>query len=134
MLRPPTYDLIGYSYSAGRRPDPRIAAQIEDALGNAETVLNIGAKTGSYEPADREVTAIEPSGVMVAQRPPGSAPVVQATPNSCRSKMTASTWRWQSSVTTTGTTEPPAYARWAGSPATASSSSTPTQASLKAFG
>lgn len=61
-----------------RRPDPRIAAQIDAALGEARTVLNIGAGTGSYEPEGREVTAVEPSAEMIAQRPPGSAPVVQA--------------------------------------------------------
>jgi SAM-dependent methyltransferase len=61
-----------------RRPDPRIAAQIDAALGEARTVLNVGAGTGSYEPAQREVTAVEPSTEMIGQRPPGSAPVVQA--------------------------------------------------------
>ncbi len=61
-----------------RRPDPRIAARIDAALGGARTVLNVGAGTGSYEPRDREVTAVEPSAEMIAQRPPGSAPVVQA--------------------------------------------------------
>jgi SAM-dependent methyltransferase len=61
-----------------RRSDPRIAARIEEALGDAQAVLNVGAGTGSYEPAGREVTAVEPSPVMIAQRPPGSAPVVQA--------------------------------------------------------
>lgn len=72
------YDLIGRGYREVRRPDPRIAAQLEAALGDARTILNVGAGTGSYEPADREVTAVEPSGVMIAQRPPGSTPVVQA--------------------------------------------------------
>ena len=73
-----TYDKIGIGYSDIRRPDPRIAARIEVALGDARTVLNVGAGTGSYEPADREVTAVEPSAEMIAQRPAGSAPVVQA--------------------------------------------------------
>lgn len=73
-----TYDRIGVGYRDIRRPDPRIAARIEAALRNARTVLNVGAGTGSYEPAAREVTAVEPSGVMIAQRPAGSAPVVQA--------------------------------------------------------
>lgn len=72
------YDLIGRGYRHVRRPDPRIAARIEEALGDARSVLNIGAGTGSYEPADREVTAIEPSAEMIAQRPAGAAPVVQA--------------------------------------------------------
>jgi SAM-dependent methyltransferase len=61
-----------------RRSDPRIAAQIDLALGAARTVVNVGAGTGSYEPPGREVTAVEPSAEMIAQRPPGSAPVIQA--------------------------------------------------------
>lgn len=73
-----TYDRIGIGYGEIRRPDPRIAARIEAALGEARTVLNVGAGTGSYEPTEREVTAVEPSEVMIAQRPPGAAPVVQA--------------------------------------------------------
>jgi SAM-dependent methyltransferase len=72
------YDELGRGYSEVRRPDPRIAAHIEAALGDARMVLNVGAGAGSYEPADREVTAVEPSAEMIAQRPPGSAPVVQA--------------------------------------------------------
>jgi SAM-dependent methyltransferase len=71
------YDRIGLGYSAVRRPEPRIAAQLEAALGDAKTVLNVGAGTGSYEPGDREVTALEPSREMIAQRPSGSAPVAQ---------------------------------------------------------
>ncbi len=73
-----TYDRIGHGYSEHRRGDPRIAARIEEALGNARSVLNVGAGAGSYEPTGREVTAVEPSAEMIAQRPPGSAPVVQA--------------------------------------------------------
>ncbi len=73
----PLYDSIGATYSNSRRADPRIAAQIWAALGNARTVLNVGAGTGAYEPADREVTAVEPSSVMIAQRPPGAACCVQ---------------------------------------------------------
>jgi len=71
------YDRMGIGYSAVRRPEPRIAAQIEAALGDARSVLNVGAGTGSYEPADRAVTALEPSREMIAQRPPGSAPLVE---------------------------------------------------------
>lgn len=69
---------MGLGYGAVRRPDPRIAAQIEAALGDARSVLNVGAGTGSYEPADREVTAVEPSQTMIEQRPPGAPPVVEA--------------------------------------------------------
>ncbi|WP_093783934.1 MerR family transcriptional regulator [Actinacidiphila guanduensis] len=72
------YDVIGSAYPATRRTEPRIAAQVWDALGDARTVLNVGAGTGSYEPPDREVTAVEPSAVMRAQRPAGAAPCVAA--------------------------------------------------------
>ncbi|MGX7895340.1 class I SAM-dependent methyltransferase [Tsuneonella sp. HG222] len=72
------YDTIGRGYAALRRPDPRIAAAIREALGNAHSVVNVGAGTGSYEPADCSVIAVEPSAEMIAQRPPGSAPAVQA--------------------------------------------------------
>ncbi len=71
------YDRIGVGYSAVRRPEPRIAARIEAALGDAASVLNVGAGTGSYEPAGRETVAVEPSRTMIEQRPPGSAPVVE---------------------------------------------------------
>jgi SAM-dependent methyltransferase len=74
----PVYDQIGQGYSDVRRPDPRIAARIEAALGDVGSVLNVGAGTGSYEPADRQVVAVEPSVEMIAQRPPEAAPVIQA--------------------------------------------------------
>jgi len=73
-----TYDTIGWDYVRHRRPDPRIGAQIDSALGNAETVVNVGAGTGSYETGHRRVVAVEPSAVMVAQRPVGAAPAVRA--------------------------------------------------------
>lgn len=72
------YDRIGRSYSATRRADPRIARAIENALGDARTVLNVGAGVGAYEPSDRELVAVEPSEVMIAQRPPGGPPVIRA--------------------------------------------------------
>lgn len=72
------YESIGSAYPATRRTEPRIAARIREALGDARTVLNVGAGTGSYEPTDREVTAVEPSAVMRAQRPAGAAPCVAA--------------------------------------------------------
>lgn len=71
------YDTIGLDYADLRRPDPRIAALIECALGGAETVLNVGAGTGSYEPSGRRVTALELSATMIAQRPVGAAPAIQ---------------------------------------------------------
>ncbi|CAM5262656.1 hypothetical protein STENM327S_07214 [Streptomyces tendae] len=72
------YENIGAAYPATRRTEPRIAAQVWEALGDARTVLNVGAGTGSYEPPDREVTAVEPSAVMRAQRPAGAARCVAA--------------------------------------------------------
>jgi SAM-dependent methyltransferase len=72
------YDTIGATYSVTRRTDPRIAAQIWAALGDALTVVNVGAGTGSYEPPDRDVTAVEPSAVMRAQRAAGAARCVAA--------------------------------------------------------
>lgn len=72
------YDEIGRTYSGARRTEPRIAKRIWSALGEARTVLNVGAGSGSYEPPDRDVTALEPSAVMRAQRPPGSAPCIAA--------------------------------------------------------
>jgi SAM-dependent methyltransferase len=72
------YDAIGRTYTATRGTDPRVAARIWNALGDARTVVNVGAGTGSYEPPDRAVTAVEPSAVMIAQRPPEAASAVQA--------------------------------------------------------
>jgi SAM-dependent methyltransferase len=72
------YDVIGRLYSRHRRPDPRIAAQIEAALGDARTVLDVGAGTGSYEPRDKTVVACDPSSVMISQRPVGSGPAVRS--------------------------------------------------------
>jgi SAM-dependent methyltransferase len=73
-----SYDSLGRGYAARRGTEPRIAAAIEAALGDARSVVNVGAGTGSYEPAGREVVAVEPSAVMIAQRPTGSAPAIQA--------------------------------------------------------
>jgi SAM-dependent methyltransferase len=73
------YDVIGATYPSTRRTEPRIAARIWAALGDARTVLNVGAGTGSYEPADRDVTAVEPSALMRSLRPRGAARCVAAT-------------------------------------------------------
>ncbi len=78
MSDPALYESISQGYAQQRRADPRIAARIIDALGEATTVLNVGAGTGNYEPADRRVVAVEPALAMIAQRPPGAAPVVRA--------------------------------------------------------
>jgi hypothetical protein len=77
-MRSELYDVIGSGYSATRRPEPRIARAVEQALGDARTVVNVGAGTGSYEPTDRDVVAVEPSATMRAARPAGSAPCVAA--------------------------------------------------------
>jgi SAM-dependent methyltransferase len=73
------YDRVAATYTGTRRPDPRIAAAIDEALGDAGSVVNVGAGAGSYEPAERDVIPIEPSEAMIAQRPPGAAPAVRAT-------------------------------------------------------
>ena len=72
------YDSIGVNYAELRKPDPRIAKVIESALGQAKTVLNVGAGTGSYEPAGRSVTAVEPSREMIRKRSPAAAQAIQA--------------------------------------------------------
>ena len=76
-MTPELYDRIGRTYTSTRATDPRIAAAVWEAIGDARTVLNVGAGTGHYEPTDRDVVALEPSSVMIAQRPAGAAPVVQ---------------------------------------------------------
>jgi hypothetical protein len=70
------YDELGDGYTATRRTDPRIAAQLWGALGDAERIVNVGAGTGSYEPTGRSVVAVEPSRTMRAQRPAGAAQCV----------------------------------------------------------
>jgi SAM-dependent methyltransferase len=72
----PRYDRIGTTYTATRREDPELADQIHAALGDGRTLLNVGAGAGAYEPDDRIVLAVEPSAVMIAQRPAGAAPAV----------------------------------------------------------
>lgn len=78
MFTPAIYDTIGRTYANQRRPDPRVAAQLTAALAGARSVLNVGAGSGSYEPPDRAVVAVEPSAVMLAQRPPGTAPAARS--------------------------------------------------------
>lgn len=76
-----TYNSIGATYADTRRSDPRIAAMIRQALGGAATVINVGAGTGSYEPPET-VLAVEPSAVMIAQRPAESARALEASAES----------------------------------------------------
>ena len=75
-------DTIGLNYSELRKPDIRIAAQIDLVLGEAVSVLNVGAGAGSYEPMSRKVTAIEPSIEMIKQRPVSNVNVVQGSAES----------------------------------------------------
>ncbi|MDQ5833099.1 MAG: methyltransferase domain-containing protein [Actinomycetota bacterium] len=72
------YERHGTGYTAQRRTDPTIAALVHQALGEARTVLNVGAGAGSYEPEDRYVLAVEPSAAMRAQRPADLAPAIDA--------------------------------------------------------
>ena len=74
----PLYDRIGIGYAERRRPDARVAARITAALGGCHSMLNVGAGTGSYEPADRFIVAVEPSAEMIRQRPPTAARAVRA--------------------------------------------------------
>jgi SAM-dependent methyltransferase len=74
----PVYDVIGTGYSSARHPDPKVARAIRAALGDATSVLNVGAGTGSYEPSDIDVTAVDPSAEMIRQRPSSAAPCVKA--------------------------------------------------------
>src|SRR3989440_3696027 len=72
------YDVIGINYAELRKPDRRIARVIESALGSAQSVLNVGAGTGSYEPIDRSVIAVDPSGEMIRKRGPAAAKAIEA--------------------------------------------------------
>ena len=91
------YDTIGINYAELRKPDPRIARVIEGALGSAQTVLNVGAGTGSYEPADRSVTAVEPSARDDPQAQPGGRTrPFRPAPTTCLSATRASTPPWRS--------------------------------------
>jgi SAM-dependent methyltransferase len=76
------YDTIGHGYARTRREDPGFRARIHTALGDARTVVNVGAGTGAYEPRDRYVIAIEPSDVMAAQRTRDLAPAIRASAGS----------------------------------------------------
>lgn len=73
------YSVIGSGYAEYRKPDPRFLAAIEAAFGDAQRIINVGAGAGSYEPTDRDVTPVEPSAAMRAQRPEHLAPAIDAT-------------------------------------------------------
>lgn len=72
------YGTIGGTYARFRQSDPRIAALIHSAFGDARSIINVGAGAGSYEPTDRDVTAVEPSAIMRAQRPPHLSEAIDA--------------------------------------------------------
>ena len=72
------YEWLGLTYREARRADPRIAAVVADAIGDARSVVNVGAGTGSYEPVDRYVVAVEPAAAMHARRPADAAPCIAA--------------------------------------------------------
>lgn len=74
----PVYDAIGATYARTRQPDPRVRDAIWAALGEAKSVVNVGAGSGSYEPP-QTLLAVEPSMVMIAQRPPNLAPAAVTT-------------------------------------------------------
>jgi SAM-dependent methyltransferase len=77
LFQDSSYDRVALGYTLTRRSDPRIASQIHEALGDARTVVNVGAGAGAYEPPDRDVLAIEPSERMIAQRAPELAPAIR---------------------------------------------------------
>src|SRR5687768_2936834 len=71
------YDEIGAGYARRRMPDVRIARRIHALLKGSRIVANVGAGSGSYEPSDCDVIAIEPSREMIRQRPVGSGTIIQ---------------------------------------------------------
>jgi hypothetical protein len=66
-LQMTAYDRTGTGYSVTRRPDPRFAAVIGEALRDMTSVANIGAGTDAYEPP-QTLVAVDPSRVMLNQR------------------------------------------------------------------
>ena len=71
------HDETGLEYTSTRRTDPRIASRIHEALGDAQTIVHVGAGAGAYEPPDRDVLAIDPSQETIAQRAPELAPAIR---------------------------------------------------------
>jgi hypothetical protein len=87
------YDSVGRTYRATCQADPRIEAQICAALAGCDSVVNIGAGTGSYEPA-QTIAAIEPGRTMIDQRPAGTAPTIRRSQSTSRWARTVRTRRW----------------------------------------
>jgi hypothetical protein len=109
------YASIGTVYRDHRVADPRIAAFVHAALGDAHSVLNIGAGTGSYEPTDRQVTAVEPSATMRERRPPHLGAAIDAYAEQLRSWMAALTPRWAPSPCISGRISSTGSQRYGGS-------------------
>jgi hypothetical protein len=105
------YDTIGATYSVTRRTEPRIAAQVWAALGDARTVLNVGAGTGSYEPSDREVTGWSRRRSCVHSVPPAQRGVWLPPRRVFRSRVSPSMQRWRLPPFITGRTRLPACSR-----------------------
>ncbi len=108
------YDRIGIGYAGRRRPDPRWEKRTVEALGPGRSVINAGAGSGSYDPVDRLVVAVEPSQVMIAQRPDDRAPAFEASPRRCQYLTGPSTRRWRCSPHTTSQTPRRAWPNSAG--------------------
>jgi SAM-dependent methyltransferase len=72
------YDGMSSNYISTRHADPRVGQWLQNALGTAQSVLNVGAGTGNYEPPGRRVVAVEPSAEMIAKRPPNTGPALRA--------------------------------------------------------
>jgi hypothetical protein len=110
------YDRLGVGYAQGRQPDPRWQNAIDQVLGGARTVVNVGAGTGSYEPPGRAVLAVEPSAIMVEQRPAAAAPAVRAAAGALPFAEGNSTRRWRYRRCTIGATGQRGSARCSVSP------------------
>jgi hypothetical protein len=111
MSSAPLYDTIGTTFALTRRTEPRIAEQVWAALGDASTVLNVGAGTGSYEPTDRDVTPSSRRRSCVRNGPTAQRDAWPLPPSASRSRTTPSTPQWPLPRCTTGTTRSPACAR-----------------------
>jgi hypothetical protein len=96
---------LGQTYHQARRADPRIADQLAAAIGDPQSVVNVGAGTGSYEPTGCHVVAVEPAAAMRAQRPRQPPRVSPPAPKHSRSMTPASTWQWASTPISAGQIE-----------------------------
>lgn len=88
------YRVLGDGYAHVRRPDPRIARRLHTALGDATTVVNVGAGTGSYELTDLRVLAIEPSATMLRNDHRDQRLHCKRPRKHFRAAMTSSMWDW----------------------------------------